>query len=504
MIIKKYVANTIQEAERIAKDELGPLATTLSTRSVKQKGLRALFSPNKIELTAAIEQEDLNRYQESKLKGKKEEHTLNENLEGLKKVLAPSGDHVEIRNQSQMRAPVRSTAKQGVELNYSPMGKPAAKEPPRQESSEDEDEKALMALKQRLSGKIEVNESPSQGLVEAFKDEIRESVEPPAQSMVEDSPVVASTAEVRATEEDVERLRRLIREEVAKTGTPSPEKTMVGSERFLVSKGVDRKIAQEIEGALEQRFPGVDMGRHGPERTQRLNAMRLEIAKRIRTAGPILLTPGSPTLVALVGPTGVGKTTTLAKIAAQYSQELKKRVGLITLDIAKVGAREQILNLAKSLGLPCHVAKDGPQLKAKIAELYDCHLILIDTGGRNQYEWHEVDEMAAMLSTVDGIRIELVLSATTKDVDAYGIVRQFSTLGPESLIVTKTDETIALGLLVNLSSKFDVPVSYLTTGQKIPEDLKIADSGSIARSLLVQHNNAEFNTIRQMALAGVS
>ncbi|MDF2549031.1 MAG: flagellar biosynthesis protein FlhF [Chlamydiales bacterium] len=127
-------------------------------------------------------------------------------------------------------------------------------------------------------------------------------------------------------------------------------------------------------------------------------------------------------------------------------------------------------------------------------------LILIDTGGRNQYNWQQVDELGEWLHSLDQVEIMLALSATTKDVDAYGILKQFSPLRPKSLVITKTDETIALGSIVNVSSKFGYPISYLSSGSRL-EDIQAADRFEIARKLLVLQNAPEYQHLRMLVSA---
>ena len=133
--------------------------------------------------------------------------------------------------------------------------------------------------------------------------------------------------------------------------------------------------------------------------------------------------------------------------------------------------------------------------------LSDYDLVFIDTGGRSQYDWQDVDSLGAMLVGIDNLKLYLTLSATTKDVDVYGIIQQFSSLGIESLIFTKLDETIAYGLFVNVCEKMKLPISYLTAGRRVPQDLKICDAADVAKKILVEHNGAKFKDLRDLASA---
>ncbi|MGK0183944.1 MAG: flagellar biosynthesis protein FlhF, partial [Halioglobus sp.] len=273
----------------------------------------------------------------------------------------------------------------------------------------------------------------------------------------------------------------------------------VGSVRFLISKGISRDIAVQIEQELNSRFGPVDITVPSPERIGRLNELKNELARRIFAAGPITLQNDRPTVAALVGGTGVGKTTTLVKIAAQYAGELKKKVAVITLDLEKVGALEQMQALLMPHGIALASAESGYQLQRAVASFADCDLILIDTAGRSQYNWQQVDDLVEVLSHIDDLQVYLTMSATTKDLDVYGIIQQFAILDVDSFIFTKLDETIGQGILVNVCQKTKKPIRYLTMGNRVPQDLKIADPADIARKLLVQHNSREFQAIRNMA-----
>jgi flagellar biosynthesis protein FlhF len=278
--------------------------------------------------------------------------------------------------------------------------------------------------------------------------------------------------------------------------TPS---AMTGMIRFLVSKGVSKKIAEDIESRLNQQFGYTDMSIPGEERSRRIQALKKELSQYIKTGGPISLISGQPTFVAIVGPTGVGKTTTLIKLANQYKYQLKKHVLVIALGENRSGD-EHIVALSEKYQLPFIYAPSANELHEGLGSHPKADLILIDTAGRNQYQWEELDDLTEMLSTLSPLHIHLAISATTKDVDVYGIIRHYSRLNIESLIFTKLDETIAHGVLVNACYYAKKPISYLTTGSDILDDLKIADPHEIARSILTRHNSPEFEEIRQIAL----
>ncbi len=440
MIIKKYLANSVEEALALVKQELGSSHVILTTRQVQNSGFLGWFSATKVEVTAAVEEDDLKAYTNSKLGKKKREKSaplgnLNESLQELKELV-----HEE---------PAPAT-----------YGDPRIR-------------------KREPAPRVKEMRQTSKKLVEAF-------AHPPAE----------------AHAPTLEELRRVVREEMqgAQRGVSvgpmeDNEETVVGSVRFLMAKGIGRKKAL----AIQEKLGNVDLGKASPERTKHLNAIKNEIAMSLKTTGPIKLNPSEPTIVALVGPTGVGKTTTLAKLAAEFRENQRKRVALISLDNVKLGAREQIEVISREYALPVRTATNLSQLKEAIAAFYDQDLILIDTGGRSQYQATEVLALGDFLTSDPRIQIYLALSATTKDVDCMGIIRQFTKMPLKGLIFTKLDETIAYGMMVSVCEKSGLPISYITNGQKIPRDIQSADSDEIAKSILMQHNSAACERIRQMA-----
>jgi flagellar biosynthesis protein FlhF len=298
-----------------------------------------------------------------------------------------------------------------------------------------------------------------------------------------------------------EELRRLIRDEVRQAQQRAPEEEAqepVGSVRFLVSKGVSEDIARDIEARVEARVGQTDMREASPQRTRRINVLREEIAERLLIAGPIRLQPGQTTAVALIGPNGVGKTTTLMKLAVQYAHTLKKRVAVISLDNSKVGAREQITGLAEKYQIPHQIVDSPFGLMQALREFGERDLVLLDTAGRSQYDRRALDELAEFLAVVDNLQTYLTVSAATKDIDIFGTIQQYAPIPHDGLIVTKLDETIAYGVMVNVCEKMHSALAYIAAGARIPEDLKVASGEDIARMLLVHHNSQEYRQIRAM------
>jgi flagellar biosynthesis protein FlhF len=194
--------------------------------------------------------------------------------------------------------------------------------------------------------------------------------------------------------------------------------------------------------------------------------------------------PQGKKIWAFVGPTGVGKTTTLAKVAAHFRLRFNKRIALVTLDTYRIGGIEQLKTYARILRLPLEIAGDAATLKEVIERHRDCDLLLLDTAGRNPHRQDQLEEMKAVLSADPRVENHLVLSATTKDADLAAIVRQFSVLPIRSYVFTKIDETEEYTSLFNQLLRYKRPLSYLTNGQKVPEDIEPASKGRVASLVL--------------------
>jgi flagellar biosynthesis protein FlhF len=187
---------------------------------------------------------------------------------------------------------------------------------------------------------------------------------------------------------------------------------------------------------------------------------------------------------AFIGPTGVGKTTTLAKIAAHFSLRFRKTITLITLDTYRIGGLEQLKTYARILRLPFAVAGDPDELREILTRHRDRDLLLIDTAGRNPQNVDQLEELKRFLDVDPRIQNHLVLSATTKDRDLEQGVQRFSLLPIASYIFTKIDETEEYASLFNQLLRYRRPLSYLTNGQRVPEDIELATKGRVANLIL--------------------
>ena len=213
-------------------------------------------------------------------------------------------------------------------------------------------------------------------------------------------------------------------------------------------------------------------------------ALEKYIRKAIRVANGITLYSNRPKVVALIGPTGVGKTTTLAKIAARFVLEQGARVALITADTYRISAVEQLKTYSDILGLPLEIVYNPDALRRAIEKHKDKQLILIDTAGRSQYNEYQMKEMSGLLSIDADIEKHLVMSATTKTSDGIELLENFSICQPDRVIFTKVDETGTHGIILNILHRRKVALSYVTNGQSVPDDIEPASVERLAELLL--------------------
>ena len=199
------------------------------------------------------------------------------------------------------------------------------------------------------------------------------------------------------------------------------------------------------------------------------------------------MTKGNKRVMMFVGPTGVGKTTTIAKLAARYSyiNEKRSKVGIITLDTYRIGAVEQLFQYAKMMRLPIEDVVDPSDFNNALSSLSHCDVILIDTVGSSQYDKEKLLKLNKFIKNAHlQIDVNLVLSAGCKLEDLKEIYANFSFLDIDTLIFTKFDETKVFGTIFSLVYDTDKPVSYFSIGQEVPDDIIPASSDFLVECIL--------------------
>lgn len=207
------------------------------------------------------------------------------------------------------------------------------------------------------------------------------------------------------------------------------------------------------------------------------------VEAEIPLSGELQLPAGERRVVALVGPTGVGKTTTVAKLAAGFRLQEQKRVGLITIDTYRIAAVDQLKTYADIMNLQLEVAATPQEMRAALAALSDCQLVLIDTTGRSPRDAMRIAEQRALLAVADPDEVHLVLSATSSIACQQLATRAYASVNPTALVLTKLDELPQTGSLAALLRETSLPLSYTTHGQNVPDDIRPAQRRWLARSL---------------------
>jgi len=247
----------------------------------------------------------------------------------------------------------------------------------------------------------------------------------------------------------------------------------------MIELDIEESIAQELMKRLQ-----TEAGRDSHSTA----ALQAELARMLQSeltvAGPIDVQQGQGRVVALVGPTGVGKTTTIAKLAANFRLRENKRVGLITVDTYRIAAVEQLRTYAEIMDLPMEVVSTPREMRDSISRMRNLDLVLMDTAGRSPRDEVKIQELKSMLAESEPDEVHLVLSAVSGAKCLTTTAERFAAVGTTSLLVTKLDETTCLGNLLSVTRSSGLPISYLTDGQNVPDDIQVAQRESLAQMIL--------------------
>lgn len=303
---------------------------------------------------------------------------------------------------------------------------------------------------------------------------------PAARQQVERRPTEATEGRKSAEDSQVLKEVQELREILAKFLHQSPETLPVPIQKIrseLMANDLSPEFAEQLILTLIREHEEI----HSlDEREFRDILVNLVLKELDDTLMPSPLSPESR-VVAFVGPTGVGKTTTIAKIAAEELLKNKRKVGLITADTFRIAAVEQLKTYANILQIPVEVVFSTEEIADAMTKLSDCDLILIDTAGRNYGDAVFVDQLNEFLTASQPDETCLVLALTTKSTDLEHIVGNFEGVAVDKFIFTKLDETTSYGALYNLTHRFKKPLAYLTTGQNVPDDIEVATAERIAK-----------------------
>ena len=448
--IKTFRAETMNEALHLVRQELGPDAFILHTRQIP---IKSLFPWQKERFETEI--------------------------------VALAGEETP-SSKTQQSKPFQSIP------SYSKRQQIASEASLRQRSNQP----PVSNSRSRFSGE---NSMPTSRVTENRIHTPTSAAEPlaPGQPTLERSISEVPTSEAPKTEEaktESARLERLVNErldalqnmveqltqQVQSSTSPNMPPELFDVYTELIDSDIEDDLARELITRLRHRCSQEDL-----EHPERIRAYLLGMVEsQINSREAIKVTPGQQKVVALVGPTGVGKTTTIAKLAANFRLRDNIRMGLITVDTYRIAAVEQLRTYADIIDLPMKVVTTPREMKQAVEELSQMDLILIDTAGRSPQDDLRIQELKNYLSEIVVDEVHLVLSATTGYRHLKKTVEKFSAVKPTSVIFTKLDEAPGLGSLVNVCGKLGQSLSYLTTGQNVPNDIEPAEPTRTANLVL--------------------
>jgi flagellar biosynthesis protein FlhF len=288
-----------------------------------------------------------------------------------------------------------------------------------------------------------------------------------------------AAADIHSLKNEVEGLKAIVNEvaiHLKYNKMPALPEHLKNAYTRLIEQDVDEKLAAEVTQKV-YRALGEDVlgNKHRVD-----EAMITEIASLFP---PLTKEPSKlkRKVVALVGPTGVGKTTTIAKLAAIHKLMYKQNVALITADTYRIGAIEQLKTFAAIADIPMEVVYAPSEMKRALVAYKGKDTVFIDTVGRSQRMKKDIVELSKFISAAQPDEVHLVLSASTGRRTLSEITENFSSIGPTRLIFSKTDEVGVYGQLANIAHQSRIPISHITTGQSVPDDIKVADNMQLAK-----------------------
>lgn len=292
-------------------------------------------------------------------------------------------------------------------------------------------------------------------------------------------PALGERFQLLELRDDIAEMKKLLASILA-TGETKAAGGFAGPWAILYKRLSDSEISHDIAADLISRLKnlkdsaGKDINKKYIEELK--NSFPVTGAFKLREDGPLI--------VAFVGPTGAGKTTTIAKLAAYYSLTGNYQVSLITADTYRIAAIEQIRTFADIVNVGLQVVFSPEEIHEALVSCENDDIVFIDTAGRSQHNKEHMNDISDLLGKISPHETHLVLSATTKTSDLNDIVKRYNDLGVNRLLFTKLDETGRLGNVFNIVSTSGIPVSYITTGQSVPDDIEVARSGGFVQKLL--------------------
>ena len=425
MIIKKFQAKTEEAALELARKELGSGIVVMNVKKVKKKGLFSIFKPQQVEVTVAREEEEKQNFREA-----------------VAKVSEIARQREAAGNSRNAKAEPEQPAKQG---NAEPGLQPEKK---RQQEKQRRPEKNTQTIDSRQESAIEEKLSTLQNLLEK---QIGSTQEEEKESEGEEKKEDSNVAFFHL------RYKMLLDNEIEETYA--------------------NQLVEELDGSVKPDMP-IDY---------LLSVVYQKMVLKFGQTKTIQSAEKGPKLVYFIGPTGVGKTTTIAKIASRLSVVEKKKIVLLTADTYRIAAAEQLRTYANILEVPFRIIYTPQEIRTAIEDYAAYDYIFVDTSGHSQKNTDQRDDTLALLRAADGQaekEVYLVVSATTKYRDLLNIADTYQKLTDFRLVFTKLDETQCQGNLFNLRLHTDAPMSYVTCGQNVPDDIGEFDAQKTVKLLL--------------------
>lgn len=479
MQIKSFKAPTLKEAMANVKSELGVDAVILHTNKIKKGGILGFHAKEIVEVIAAIEDEPV----------VKEQKPAMDTGAASEAVLQAAAAARASRNSAPEPQPTGNFTPRNMVSQYQTAGTIEAISHAMAQNTPSPTFGEVLASVNRAQEQAEseqpvVKEEPAEPV--SVAEEKLVSVESDAEQL--SSEKETETASEDATDLDVKEqeildLQNQLEEMKSMLVEMSRNKDEVGGipnlQRAMEAQGISQHVLEDMISKLN----GTEI--LAPQNSiKALKALEKYVRKAIRIANGITLYSDKPKIVALIGPTGVGKTTTLAKIAAKFVLEEGAKVALITADTYRISAVEQLKTYSDILGLPLEIVYNPQALQEAIEKHRDKQLILLDTAGRSQYNAYQMKELSELLNIDADIEKHLVMSATTKTSDGLELLDNFSLCKPDRVIFTKVDETKTHGIILNILHRRKAALSYLTNGQSVPDDIEPASIEKLAELLL--------------------